>query len=119
VKFHIHMLLTCRIYLNHDSDCDRFVRQFLVRSFFRGGVVLLCYIALGGELEKCYIVLHKVNWWFKNTIFALYNNYVNGLKRRSSQSVLSVSAQLTVVTNTDRQTDTRTHRQTTPQRVGR
>jgi len=24
VKFHIHMLLTCRIYLNHDSDFDRF-----------------------------------------------------------------------------------------------
>jgi len=81
VKFHIHMLLICRIYLNHDSDCDRFVRQFLVLSFFRGGVVLLCYIALGGELEKCYIVLHKVDGWSKNTIFALYTNYMNGLKR--------------------------------------
>jgi len=23
VKFHVHMLVTCRIYLNHDSDCDR------------------------------------------------------------------------------------------------
>ena len=100
------MLLTCRIYLNHDSD---FVCQFLVRSFFRGGVVLLCYIALGGELEKCYIVLHKVDGWSKNTMFALYNNYVNGLKRRSSQSVLSVSAQLTVMTNTDRQTDRHTN----------
>jgi len=37
VKFHIHKLLTCRIYLNHDTDCDHFACQFLVRSFFGGG----------------------------------------------------------------------------------
>ena len=44
MKFHIHMLLTCRIYLNYDSDCDSFARQFLVRSFFGGGrVVSICY----------------------------------------------------------------------------
>jgi len=37
VNFHIHMLLTCHIYLNHDSDCGRFACQFVVRSFFGGG----------------------------------------------------------------------------------
>ena len=37
--------------LNHDSDCDRFARQFLPRSFF-GGVVSICYITLGGGFEN-------------------------------------------------------------------
>ena len=31
-------------YLNHDSDCDRFACQFMVLSFFGGGVVPICYI---------------------------------------------------------------------------
>ena len=34
VKFHIHMLLTCRIYLNRDCDCDRFACQLVARSFW-------------------------------------------------------------------------------------
>ena len=44
VKFHIHMLPTCSIY--HDSGCDRFACQFLVRSFW-GRVFLIYYITLG------------------------------------------------------------------------
>jgi len=64
VKFHIHMLLTCRIYLNHDSDCGRFACKFLVRSFFGGGAVSIFLYNIGG-LEKCYIVLHRVGVWSK------------------------------------------------------
>jgi len=30
-------------HLNHDSDCDRFACQFLVRSFFVGGCFNLLY----------------------------------------------------------------------------
>jgi len=67
VKFHIHMLLTCRIYLNHDSDCDLFSCKFLVRSFFGVGVEcrfnLLCNT--GGGLGKCYVVLHRAGGWSK------------------------------------------------------
>ena len=64
MKFHIHMLLTCRIYLNHDSDCGRFVCQFLVVIFRARGVVSVCYsITQGVGLEKCYRVLHWVNGW--------------------------------------------------------
>jgi len=60
VKFHIHMLLSCRIYPKPDSDCDHFACKFLVWVFFLlWGVVSVCYIHLGG-LEKCYIVLHRV-----------------------------------------------------------
>jgi len=73
VTVHIHMLLTCRIYLNHDSDCDRFACQFLVWSRFGRGIVSMCYITSVGGLEKCYIVLHRLGGWSKNTIFALYN----------------------------------------------
>jgi len=76
VKFHIHMLLTCRIYLNHDRDCDHFACQFLVRSFFGGGG--------GGRFNFLYtiggvgkgflffgIVLHRVGGGSKKKIFAL------------------------------------------------
>jgi len=56
------LLLTCRIYLNHDSDCDRFSCQFLVQSFFEGveggcrfnllynigGKEMLCSVTQGG-----------------------------------------------------------------------
>ena len=50
-----HVLLTCCIYLNHDSGCDRSACQFLVWSFF-WGVVSICCIKLGrGGLQKCYI----------------------------------------------------------------
>ena len=38
VKFHIHMLLTCRIYLNHDSDCDRFAMSISGSVIFLGEV---------------------------------------------------------------------------------
>ena len=63
VKFHIHMLLTCRIYLNHDSDCDRFAYyQLLVRSFFGGGSFQFDIDNIGG------MVLHRVALWSKNAI---------------------------------------------------
>jgi len=55
VKFHIHMLLTCRIYLNHDSYCDRFACQFLVRSFF-AGVVSICYMTLGMDKGNAILI---------------------------------------------------------------
>ena len=72
MKFHIHMLVICRIYLNHDSDCGRFECLFLVRSFF-GKCRFNLLHNIGGVLEKCYIMLHMVGGWSKNTIFALYN----------------------------------------------
>ena len=69
VKFHIHKLLTCHIYLNHDSYCDRFACQFLILSFSGGSIVSIC-ISHWGELD-C-IVLRVV----QNTIFALHNMWM-------------------------------------------
>ena len=54
------MLLTWRIYLNHDSDCDRFACQFLARSFSGEMSFQFFKYNIGGGLEKCYIVLRKV-----------------------------------------------------------
>ena len=72
MKFHIHMLLTCRIYLNHDSDCDRFACQFLVRSFFGGkGCRFNLLYDIGGGLEKCYIVLCRGAGWSKKYNFCV------------------------------------------------
>ena len=73
MKFHIHILLTCRSYLNNDSDCDCFACQFLVQSFFWGRGHFNLLYNIGGGLEKSYIVLHRMGKWSKNTIFALYN----------------------------------------------
>ena len=61
MKFHIHMLLTCRIYLNNDSDCDRFACQFMVLSFF-GSVVSICYITLGWVREMLYLYFYCVTY---------------------------------------------------------
>ena len=50
MKFHIHMLLTCRTYLNHDRDCDLFACQMSISGsvIFRvAGVVSVCYMTLG------------------------------------------------------------------------
>ena len=44
------MLLTCRIYLNHDSDCDRSACQFLV--IFREGYRFNLLFNIGGGLEN-------------------------------------------------------------------
>jgi len=73
VKFHIHILLTCRSYLNNDSDCDCFACQFLVQSFFWGRGHFNLLYNIGGGLEKSYIVLHRMGKWSKNTIFQLHN----------------------------------------------
>ena len=40
---------TCRIYLNHDSDCDRFAWL----GHFLGASFAICYVTFGGGLEKC------------------------------------------------------------------
>jgi len=68
------LLLTCHIYMNHDSDCDHFACQFLAQSFFgwEGCRFSLLY-NIGCGLEKCYIMLHRVGGWPQNTIFASYN----------------------------------------------
>jgi len=71
-----HCTKTKRIHLNHDSDCDRFAYQFLVRSFFgEGGRCRFNLLYnIGCRLEKCYIVSQRVGGWVvENTIFALYN----------------------------------------------
>jgi len=61
VKFHIHAAhLPYLAYVNHDSDCDRFACQFLVRLFF-GGCHFNFLYNIGGGLEKYYIVQHRVN----------------------------------------------------------
>ena len=65
------MLLTCRNYLNHDSHCDCFAYKFLVWSFFEGVISHLLYNT--GWSAKRYILLHKVDRWSENPIFALYN----------------------------------------------
>jgi len=65
------MLLTCRIYLNHDSVLVTILHvNFWFGHYSGGGWV--SYITLG-LVEKCYIVLHRVGGWSKNAIFALYN----------------------------------------------
>ena len=69
--FHVHMLLTCRIYLNHDSDCDRFCMSISGSVIFGKGGRFNMY-NIGSGLEKCYIVLHRVGGWSKNTIFLRY-----------------------------------------------
>jgi len=57
MKFHIHITYAADLrhltglYRNHESDCDSFARQFLVLPFLLG-VVLICYVTLGGRLEK-------------------------------------------------------------------
>jgi len=75
------LLLTCHIYMNHDSDCDHFACQFLAQSFFgwEGCRFSLLY-NIGCGLEKCYIMLHRVGGWPKNTIFASYNMWTAPLR---------------------------------------
>jgi len=53
-------------HLNHDSDCDRFACQFLVRSFFVG-VVSICYITLGCVREMLYRVTYALSDDNRNT----------------------------------------------------
>jgi len=88
VKFHIHMLLTCRIYLNHDSDRDRSYVNFW---FGHWGCRSNLLYNIGGGPEKCYIVLHRVGGWFKNTIFVLglYNNVYGPSEQLSMYTHLS------------------------------
>ena len=52
MKFHIHMLLTCCIYLNNDTDCDRFAS--ISGSVIFRGLVSFQFV------DKCYIALHRV-----------------------------------------------------------
>jgi len=71
VKFHVDMMLTCRIYLNHRQWLWPFCMSISGSVIFRGcRFNLLCNI--GGGLEKCYIVLHRVGGP-KIRFVALYN----------------------------------------------
>jgi len=80
-----HLLLTCgfcmktlpELYLYHDSDCSSCACQFLVRSFSREeSIVSIGYIILGGGLQKCYVMLHRVGGWCEKDDFCVI--YMNG-----------------------------------------
>jgi len=74
--FSVRTLPKLYLYLYRNSDCDSFTHQFLVWSFFVGGVSI-CYITLGDGSEKCYIVLHRVGVWYEKNDFCV-TEYVNG-----------------------------------------
>jgi len=74
--FSVRTLPKLYLYLYRNSDCDSFTHQFLLWSFFVGGVSI-CYITLGNGSKKCYIVLHRVGVWSEKNDFCVIE-YVNG-----------------------------------------